>query len=86
MKNLNDLLKRYTQIQTPHATIKKAFVKAVEDIIELELSTEDITISKNTVWVQAPSAIKNEIRLNQREILEHVSAEIGDSHALTSIF
>lgn len=86
MKTLSDLLARYKNLKTPHATIRKAFIKSVEKITDITLEEQNVNIRKSIVTVQAPSVIKNEIRLNQKEILTEVSAEVGDTHALTAIF
>lgn len=85
MKSLTTLLERYTHIQAPDATLKKAFVKAVEDIVEINIEVKDITISKTTIFLNAPSAVKSEIRINQREILTKVAQDVGNSKVLTAI-
>lgn len=85
MKIVSNLLERYAHIQAPDKTLKKAFVKAVYDIIEITIDVKDLRISKKTVKVNAPSVIKNEIRFNQQDILKHINAEVGDKNALTAI-
>lgn len=86
MKTLKNLLVRYAHIQAPDATIKKAFVSAVENILEITLDVKQVSINKKTAHISAPSAIKSEIRLSQKEILQNVSEEVGDKNALTAIF
>ena len=86
MKTLSNLLARYAHIQAPNATLKKAFIKAVEDVIEVTLTSQDLDISKKTVRIKAPSVVKNEIRINQQEILKNVSEELKDSNILTAVF
>tara|TARA_B100000745_G_scaffold300609_2_gene255972 strand:- start:4556 stop:4816 length:261 start_codon:yes stop_codon:yes gene_type:complete len=86
MKNLNELLQRYTTIKTPHATIIKTFCTAVEDILQISLKEKNISISKNTIWIQAPSSIKNEIKIHQKEILKYIHTKTGGTHTPTSIF
>ncbi len=85
MKSLTSLLARYTHIQAPDATLKRAFIKAVENILEVSLDEKDITISKNTVFIHAPSVIKHEIRVNQQEILKEVGKEVSNTTALTAV-
>jgi len=86
MKILSNLLERYSHIQAPDKTLKKAFVKAVDDCVNITLELKDISISGKTIKVDAPSVIKNEIRFNQQDILKHISAEVGDKNAVTAIF
>jgi len=85
MKTLQNLLERYAHIQAPDASIKKAFIKAVEDTIDIVLSTKDVRITKKTAYIQTSSVIKNEIRFNQQDILQKVNEEMGDKNSLTSI-
>lgn len=86
MKTLQNLLERYAHIQAPNATIKKAFIKAVDESVDFLLDKKDIEIHKKTAHVKAPSVVKTEIRLNQQEILNKVSDEVGDKNAITAIF
>lgn len=86
MKELGKLLKRYAHIQAPQSTLKKAFIKSVEDTIGITLTKKDIDITRTIVKLHTSSTIKNEIRFNQKEILERVVQEVGDKNALTSIF
>ncbi|QSH39176.1 hypothetical protein JXR01_02615 [Candidatus Kaiserbacteria bacterium] len=86
MKIINNLLDRYAHIQAPDATIKKAFIKAVEETIDFVIDKKDVKINKHTAHVNAPSVIKSEIRFNQQDILKKVNKEMGDKNALTAIF
>lgn len=86
MKTLQNLLERYAHIQAPDTTIKKAFIKAVEEIVDFSLTKKDIKINNKTVHVNAPSVVKNEIRLYQQDIMKKISEEIGDKNAITAIF
>jgi len=86
MKTLKNLLSRYSHIQAPNATIKKAFIKVVEEVIGIPIALTQVEIHKKTARLSAPSVVKNEIRLHQKEILEKVSVEVGDKYALTAIF
>jgi hypothetical protein len=86
MKTLHNLLQRYANIQPPDATLKKVFVSTVEDVVGVTIEVTQISIHKKTARINAPSVVKNEIRLNQKKILERVSSEFGDTNALTAIF
>lgn len=86
MKTLQDLLKRYAHIEAPDATLKKVFIQSVEKVIDITLEPSQVRIHKKTVCVEAPSVVKNEIRINQKEILGLVSEEVADTDALTAIF
>jgi len=85
MKTLTSLIERYAHIQAPDKTLKKAFVKSVEKVTGIEIDIKSVDIFKKTAKVSAPSVVKTEIRLNQRDILINVVEEVGDKNALTSI-
>ena len=85
MKILANLLERYAHIQAPDATLKKAFVRAVEECIDVSITIKDVSISGKIIKINAPSVVKNEIRFNQQDILKNISAEVGDKNAITAI-
>ncbi len=86
MKGISNLIKRYMHIQAPNKTLKKAFIQAVEDCVNITLDIKDIEIFKKTIKINASSVIKNEIRFNQQDILNNISAQVGDKNAVTAIF
>jgi len=86
MKIVSNLMQRYAHIQAPERTLKKAFVKAVSDCTEISINIEDIRVSGKTIKLNTSSVIKSEIRLNQQDILKHITAEVGDKNAITAIF
>ncbi|MAJ97505.1 hypothetical protein CL644_01280 [bacterium] len=86
MKIINNLLERYAHIQAPNATIKNAFINAVEETIDFIIDKKDVKIHNHTAHINAPSVIKSEIRFNQQDILKKVTKQVGDKNALTAIF
>lgn len=85
MKGIKDLLARYAHIRAPDATRKKVFVDVVEQELGISLTVRQVSIDNHTVYISAPSVIKNEIKLNQRRILKKVNEAVHDVHALTSV-
>ncbi|MAZ67254.1 hypothetical protein CL652_00595 [bacterium] len=86
MKVLKNFLTRYTYLQAPDTITKEVFVRVVEEVVEVSLNTKQVSIHKKVVRVNAPSPVKNEIRLNQTEILQKVGEEFGNDDVLTAIF
>lgn len=86
MKTLGDLLSRYKNLKTPNGTLRKVFIESVEKILDITLKEKDIKIQKTIISVNAPSVIKNEIRLNQKEIITEIHNELGENQSITAIF
>ena len=60
------------------AAVRRAFVNAVFDELGVELAECDVSVRRGTVFVTANAAVKNEIAINQREILSRVSRAVGE--------
>ena len=86
MKTLGDLLFHYKNLKKPHATLRKVFIVSVEKLLDITLEEKDVKIQKTIISIQAPSVIKNEIRLHQSEILSEVHTELGENKSITAIF
>lgn len=86
MKTLGDLLSHYKNLKTPHATLCKVFITSVEKLLDITLEEKDVRIHKSIISIQAPSVIKNEIRLHQKELLSEVHAQLGEHQSITAIF
>ena len=81
MKRVGKLLERYVHIEPPDAAVRRAFVNAVFDELGVELAECDVSVRRGTVFVTANAAVKNEIAINQREILSRVSRAVGERAA-----
>ncbi|MDP2649984.1 MAG: hypothetical protein Q8P16_00265 [bacterium] len=86
MRTLSGFLHRYLHIKPPEKTVRNAFVKAVYAVTGIELPREQCVVRQKSVTINAPSAIKHEIRLHQQEILEHIGEATGDPYVVTAIY
>ena len=86
MKLLNGLLSRYKNIKAPKRALRDAFISAVFQEIGVEIEKKQVNIQGKNVRLDAPSVVKNEIRLHQQSILKKVGAEVGNKNALMAIF
>lgn len=79
MLNLNTLLNRFKKSLDRNVFIKEAVVFVVENVTGIKLSPEDIDLKNFTLEINTSPIKKNEIRLNQEEILAGVRAKTGQN-------
>ena len=79
MINLNTLLNRFKKSLDRNVFIKEAVVFVVENVTGIKLSPEDIDLKNFTLEINTSPIKKNEIRLNQEEILAGVRAKTGQN-------
>lgn len=85
MRTITDLLRRYTRIQQPEAVTRKAFVEAVERVIGVAITPEQVRIHKNTATLMLPAVLKHEIILHKKEVLHAMAEASGTDAAITTI-
>jgi len=84
MKNLGGLMERFKHLKAPKRTVRNAITQAVGEILGNEIEAlckehpEWIKISDEaTVYIQAPSAIKNIIFEQKLDILSRANSILG---------
>jgi len=77
---VSSLFEKYKQrLKPPQGSVIKEVIEVVEDITGIILENSQIKYSIHTkvISIQAPSLIKQEIKLKQDEILIHLKARLG---------
>lgn len=86
MKELEELLNRYKHIQPPDATIKRLCIESIYTHTGISIKKSDLKIKEKTIYIRTSSVEKNEIRLNQKEIVTLINKEVGEKNRINSIF
>ena len=75
------------KLKPPQGSIVKEVIEVVGDITGISLEKSQIKYSVHTkvISIQAPSLIKQEIKLHQDDILIHLKARLGINNAPTLI-
>lgn len=79
---IGNLLSKYrSNLQPPQASIEKAYIKAVDEVLGLSLTSNQVsyTVATKTIFIQAPSIIKTEIKRKQPQILSALEKHLPNN-------
>lgn len=77
---VGSLFEKYQKnLKPPQRTVEKACQETILEVLNITIATEQITytVSTRTVYVQVPSILKNEIKMNANEILTALRERLG---------
>lgn len=84
LKKLSSLFDKYKErLIAPERTVIDSFVEVVNDLMGIPLDKKKVkyTPSTKTVYFVGSGAIRNELKLQEKEILVHVAGRIGEKNA-----
>lgn len=70
MFNISAYLEKFKKIEPEGESAKRVAEKAIFETIGVKVERKEISVRNNTIHISAPAAIKNEIFMNKREILQ----------------
>lgn len=74
--NIATYLSRFKNITPPNAFIKDKCSAILKAKLGVELSSDEIDVQKEVVYIKASQIIKSEILLNKNEILKRLNLEL----------
>jgi hypothetical protein len=80
MKKLGDLFERYNKrFKAPQASVEKECITVIKEITSIEVTLKYITytVSTRTIFIQAPSLLKSELRFHHSSILQALEKRLG---------
>jgi hypothetical protein len=77
MIEIKDLLARFDHILNKEAGKKEIIREAISSVIGVEISTKDISIKNNTIYLNLKPIYKNEIFLKQEKIFSKMNEALG---------
>ena len=69
MIEIKDLLSRFSDILVSGEGKKESVKKIIENVIKIEIKSEDIQIKNNIIYLNIKPIYKNEIFMKQEQIL-----------------
>jgi hypothetical protein len=81
---IKDLFSKYkATLRAPQKTVETEVVRVVGEVTGLRLQETQVTytVSTRTVSIQAPSLIKQELKLRQTELLKALKQNLGAKSA-----
>ena len=88
IKPIAKLFERYKQtLKAPQASVIGVFCEVVNDILSIEIDEDTVQYNptNKVLSLNMSGVIKSEIKLHQKEILEHLKGRLGVSSAPTNI-
>ena len=70
MQNISFYLQKYAKIGFKEDGVKKCLLEAIKEACDIELLSEKIKISQETIFIHAVGIEKSEIFLNTKKIVE----------------
>lgn len=86
---VGDLFEKYkTILKAPQSTVVKEVIEVISDLTGITLERKYIKYSvvTKTISITAPSVLKQEIKLQQSEIVLHLKARLGEQNAPKVMF
>ena len=77
MKNISELLKRFKNLKVPDESVRKEFQRMVFEKYSIEIPFSKIKIQNNVIYFSAPSVLKQEIKLDERDILKKINKKLN---------
>ncbi len=77
MIEIKDLLARFNNILTKEAGKKEIIRSAISSVIHVEISSKDIKIKNDIIYLNLKPILKNEIFLKQEEIFLKINKTLG---------
>lgn len=80
MNPLASLLERFRSLKPPEASLKKALVRALSQVANLDISIEKVRLSQDVAFLDVEPIVKSEVFLKKGELLRRVKEllETGD--------
>lgn len=84
IKKVGDLFEKYhRRLVAPEGSVIEAFVEVVEDLLSFKIPKSKVryTPASKILSLQGKAALKSEIKLHEREILNHLKGRLGEKNA-----
>lgn len=70
MFNISTYLEKFKKIEPEGDSAKRATEKAIFETLGVKVERKDMSVRNNTLHISAPAALRNEIFMNKRGILQ----------------
>lgn len=87
-EQLGNLLLRYKKIfKPPQSSVVKEAIQVIFDVTGLSVAPHQLeyTVATKTLFIKAPSILKNEIKQHHSAIKETLTKRLGEGNAPTTI-
>lgn len=85
---VKDLFEKYRKtLQAPQKTVEMEAIRVVGEMLHINLKEDQVkyTVSSRVLAVKAPSLIRQEVAMKQKEVLAELKKRLGDKNAPQTI-
>jgi len=77
LSKIKDILRKYT-LETPRdKIIKEAFCEIIKETFNHAISTKNISISRNVLYIKTHPTLKHEIHINKQDIINRLNKKLS---------
>ncbi|MCK9351297.1 MAG: DciA family protein [Candidatus Paceibacterota bacterium] len=73
MFNISSYLEKFKRIEPPGDTVKEAAQPAIFEAVGIKIDKQEMEVKDGVLFLLVPSAVKNEVYMNKRGILEKIN-------------
>jgi hypothetical protein len=78
MFNISSYLEKFKRLEPPGDTVKSAAQDVIFESIGVKIEKKEMEVRDGILFLSVPSAVKNEIYMNKRGILEKVRGILNE--------
>ena len=85
---VKDLFEKYRKtLQAPQKTVEMEAIRVVGETLQINLKEDQVkyTVSSRVLAIKAPSLIRQEVAMKQKEVLAELKKRLGDKNAPQTI-
>ena len=82
--NLKNYLKKFEQFLPFESRVRNCAIQAIQDVLNISLQRQKITVSGPVIFIQGSSSLKSEIMMKQAKILARIK-ELDPTITITKI-
>ncbi len=75
MRTLGDLIERFSRSLNSDIFIKESIQGAIQDVVGIEIKTDNLSVKDGLLNIQTSPVVKNEIHLKERLILNNLKGK-----------
>ena len=76
INNISKLLEKFKKLKPSDLFVKEAFIDVIKEVLSVEISKEEITVSGSNLFLNVHPTLKSEIFLKKKAILESLEEKL----------
>lgn len=77
LNKIKDILRKYTLATPRDKIIKEAFCEVIKETFNNIISTKNISITRNILYIKTHPTLKHEIHLNKQDIIRRLNKKLS---------